>query len=271
MQDISKDISIIHFPSKTEPFVVIEKSRGLPSAPLSDSDTRNAFSIVAREIPCLLDVQGRKTVEHGLLHRIDTETHGLLLIASTQEFYDFILQEQTQGRFIKTYHAECEFVANNSQLLDGFPQSEVAVMASMDTSLFCQQAEVQLIAKHTFEIASYFRSFGKEQREVRPVTENSGRAALKKLTLKKQYKTNMKILGWRDNVFSIECSLKSGYRHQVRCHLAWQNLPIIGDPLYNYFDRSATSECKRHAMHFKACALDFYNPITEQRMHFEME
>ena len=88
-----QQIEIVHPPKDNEPFLVINKPAGLPSAPLSPDDKKNAFSQSATQFPQLLEVRGRKEIEHGLLHRLDTQTSGLLLIAATQECYDF-LQEQ---------------------------------------------------------------------------------------------------------------------------------------------------------------------------------
>ena len=35
------------------------------------------------------------------------------------------------------------------------------------------------------------------------------------------------------DLIRIEACITNGFRHQVRCHLAWMGLPIIGDSLYN--------------------------------------
>ncbi|MBD5442492.1 MAG: RNA pseudouridine synthase [Treponema sp.] len=270
-------ISIVHFPTEREPFAVIIKNRGLPSAPLSDFDTQNAFSYAASAIPCLRNVHGRKKIEHGLLHRIDTETQGLLLIAATQEFYDFMLAEQDNGEFLKTYRAECEFLADNSRILGGFPKEFQLPVHFFDEDNLDFKKHVRSTitvekmnrdGTEIFEICSYFRNFGKGSREVRPVTEQSGRAAEKKRWSKKLYKTQLKILERHGNTIFVECSLKNGYRHQIRCHLAWNGIPIIGDTLYNSCDKHAVA--KKREMHFKACALDFFNPVTEKRMHFTM-
>ena len=81
--DTEKQIQIAIAPSKENPFVVIKKPRGLPSAPLFEGD-ECAFMQAAKLYPYLLEVSGKKAIEHGLVHRIDTETEGLLLIATTQ-------------------------------------------------------------------------------------------------------------------------------------------------------------------------------------------
>ena len=94
-----KKIKIIHSPTAEKPFLIIDKPRGLPSAPLSESDCNNALAQAIEDFPEIKEVKGRKAIEYGLLHRLDTVTEGLLLIATTQECYDFLMEEQQAGRF----------------------------------------------------------------------------------------------------------------------------------------------------------------------------
>ena len=154
-------ITVVHEPTPLKPFVVIDKPAGLPSAPLNEDDKENAFCQAAELFPELLQVQGRKPVEHGLLHRLDTATSGLMIIAATQECYDFLLQEQKEGRIIKTYLAECEY--NDKD----FAHDDV------------------------FKIQSYFRAYGPGRKEVRPVTPDSNKAALDKVGKKVLYTTEV--------------------------------------------------------------------------------
>ena len=88
-------IEIIKEPTKEKPFLIIYKPKDLPSAPLTADDSDNAFSQAAALYPELLQVHGKKEIEHGLLHRLDTATSGLLLIARTQDFYDYLIREES--------------------------------------------------------------------------------------------------------------------------------------------------------------------------------
>ena len=108
------DIRIIHVPSDDEPFAVIDKPRFLPSAPLYEGDD-SAFTRAAAVYPFLLGVNGKKPCEHGLLHRIDTLTSGLLLVASTQAAYESLSTAQDSGLFVKTYRAVCRQLKGQEQ------------------------------------------------------------------------------------------------------------------------------------------------------------
>ena len=210
-------IEIIKEPTEDKPFLVIYKPKGLPSAPLSAEDSENALSQAVAMFPEIKTVCGKKPIEYGLLHRLDTATDGLMVIAATQECYNFIMTEQAEGRFIKTYTAECDILPDNAKLLGGFP------------------ADIPVLP----EVSSYFRPYGEGRKEVRPVTENSGKAALSKLGKKKLYTTKIEIQKLSDTRAIATCEITEGYRHQVRCHLAWAGYPVIGDQLYNSDKKNA--------------------------------
>ena len=55
-------------------------------------------------------VRGKKAIEAGLLHRLDTDTRGLVLFAKDQKVYDFLAARQEAGQMIKNY---CAFVEPN--------------------------------------------------------------------------------------------------------------------------------------------------------------
>ena len=239
-------IEIIKEPTTEKPFLVIYKPKELPSAPLSPEDKDNALAQALEAFPELAKVHGKKEIEYGLLHRLDTATDGLMVIAANQECYDFLCSEQKEGRFIKYYQAQCDVLAENAKLLGGFPPD----------------------IPHTTAV-SYFRPYGEGRKEVRPVTEKSGKAALSKLGKAKLYTTEIKILKRNDQEKSalIECRIKEGYRHQVRCHLAWAGYPVKGDLLYNSncrsLEESAVSDSdkkKAENLLFSATKISFEYP-----------
>ena len=101
-------IEFLNTPSKENPFLVISKPSGLPTAPLSAQDTNNALYLAAQTFPEILNVNGKKEVEHGLIHRIDTVTEGLILIATTQNASENFINQQKNNNFTKFYTAICQ-------------------------------------------------------------------------------------------------------------------------------------------------------------------
>lgn len=244
MKTLYEKIQIIHPPVESEPFVILNKPKGLPSAPIKEDDLC-ALNFAAEKFPDIGKVYGRKPVEKGLVHRIDNETEGLLLIATSQEFYDAVIEEQKSGNFIKTYSAICRpSYEDNTDL--GFPGLEEEL-----ESKICVIKEHGGTLPFSIRVSSHFRPYGMKNRMVRPVTELSGRAALKKAS-EKIYSTDVTFLGMEDSGdFRVNCSIEEGYRHQVRCHLSWLGFPIAGDPLYD------PSRNENDVFYFKACGLKF--------------
>ena len=236
-------IKIIHEPTVEKPFLVLDKPKGLPSAPLKEDDFDNAFSQAAELFPQLLNVHGKKEIEHGLLHRLDTATDGLIVIAASQECYDFLSREQEEERFIKTYTAECDINTENADALGGFPPEQPDFTDSK------------------IKAVSYFRPYGQGRKEVRPVTENSGKAALSKLGKAKLYTTEIEITKISEIKVRAICHISQGFRHQVRCHLAWAGFPVCGDTLYNANVRNMDEDKKNaEKLLFSASAISFEYP-----------
>ena len=161
---MSGQITVIHKPDSQKPYLIIDKPAGLPSAPLNEADKENAFYQAAGLFQELLVVHGKKEIEHGLLHRLDTATAGLMIIAASQECYDFLQQEQQENRIIKTYLAECEL-----------PRIQ------------------ELVEGQQISLTSYFRPYGPGRKEVRPVSPNSNKRALDKVEKKVLYTTDVLI------------------------------------------------------------------------------
>ena len=273
----SNDFPHILVVAQDEHFIIVDKPAGLPSAPLkahsggSESGTApavlpvktselaqpDAFSQAALLFPEIMDVCGKKSIEGGLLHRLDTATRGLLLIARTQNAYNAFIRMQKDGGFIKYYCAYC----------------------------YCPSIDSLKRIKVPAGIESRFRPFGTGSRAVKPVFANASKADLKKAG-SKTYRTEIRCVknaarnpaaaaikntdfaqnGAGGNVVCVLCRITEGFRHQVRAHLASCGLPVIGDELYNPF-------CMQHSdkntdMHFYACALEFNHPVSGQPVFF---
>ena len=257
-------VTIIHEPTATEPFVVLSKPAGLASAPLV-AGGQSALTECARLFPETLNVCGKKAVEGGLLHRIDTATSGLLLVATSQDFYDHIIAAQDSGGFVKGYRTDCDIDADNAAALGGFPQPPESLQAQNPA------ARGSLCG---LEISSYFRPFGKGSKEVRPVLPSSNAAALKKLGSKKLYYTKIVAADFSagEKTVRVECKIAQGYRHQVRCHLAWLGLPVRGDLVYNRACRSECAQGQESAggMRFCAASLEFPDLFGDKTFRFAL-
>lgn len=263
---MKREIKIIRQPDELNPFLVVYKPHGIPSAPLAkdaNCETDTALSQAINFFPEIKNVIGILPHEYGLLHRIDNDASGLLLIATTQKSFDAIFAAQKEGDFIKKYRAICNILDENSYGLIGFPPKPSNII---------QKEKLFSNSDKQFVTRSAFRAYGKNGKEVRPVTESSGKAALKK-SGNVIYETHVEILAKKEKrcqagetlqedapISEAVCTITRGFRHQVRCHLAWAGFPVIGDKIYNALYRGQKDNATE--LQFEAFYLEFPHPIT---------
>ena len=194
-------------------------------------------------------VRGKKAIEAGLLHRLDTDTRGLVLFARDQTVYDFLAARQEAGQMTKTY---CAFVEPNRapEIDDGYGFGATELSTLKERSTAQEQVVVQegIAVQLPLTLESQFRNFGPGAKRVAPVF--SGSRHYKKdgrlyTTVIEAADIQLSSIGGNDIVsqtayefrpstplIRVRCRLSRGYRHQVRAHLAAAGLPIAGDPLY---------------------------------------
>lgn len=242
-------INIIHKPSSSEPFLIMDKPSGLPSAPLKEGDP-SALTWALENFYDLRLIQGKKNCEAGLVHRIDNDTRGLVLVAASQDFYDRITEEQKGDRFIKTYGATCRYTGKTMDLPDddSFPPLDEKLEKMLDGLKNNTNNR-----SFQFFLSSKFRFYGNCRKLVRPVTDLSGPAAIKKAS-PKEYKTEINLKKNEDGTFQAQCCISQGFKHQVRCHLSWLGFPVVQDPFY---DPLYDPDSHENIFDFTACGLQF--------------
>jgi 23S rRNA pseudouridine1911/1915/1917 synthase len=243
----------ISFVYADDDILVVRKFSGIPSAPLKELETENALYYVSQKYPQVLQVNNSyKKIEGGLLHRIDTDTDGLLLFALNDFAWQHLYTQQKQNKFEKEYTAFCVKDFSNLEILKGFPDFP-----------FGQISE----NKKNILITSKFRNYGPEKKQVRPVLENEKTYAQKKAS-QKLYLTEILDVKKIDSIFKINCKITSGFRHQVRCHLAWAGFPIINDKIYN---SNFAEKNPNGNLQFFATKLSFIHPKTNEITDFSIE
>ena len=231
--------------SETSDFLVVVKGSGLPSAPLNGGGL-SVFESVSAVYPDILSVHGIKEGEGGLVHRIDAETCGLLLIARKDEFFRRIEECRSQGSFIKKYTA--------------YSVVDVVDCGDDDRSDDSGTLPKNNVLPNIGEITSRFRPFGKKGAAVKPVfDEEAGMADRKKAGLR-LYTTEIvdaAVIAQKSgkSLIRICCRINEGFRHQVRAHLAYSGFPVFGDAVYNA--QSRQNGCADDDMLFFASGISF--------------
>jgi 23S rRNA pseudouridine1911/1915/1917 synthase len=181
-------------------FLVVDKPAGMHTAPLRAGETGTLLDAVISAFPDVARVPGRKEIEHGLLHRLDRETSGVVVIARTPEAFAALCQSFDDERTIKTYAAACVPAAA------GFPGREISV-------------------------TSRFAPHGAGGRMVRVVLTDAP-ARLLRGASPAEYTTRAVVRDERGGRALLHAAIVRGFRHQVRAHLSHAGFPIVGDSLY---------------------------------------
>ena len=232
-------------------FLIVYKPPRMHSVPLARSaGGETILDWCSAGFPEIMALPGRRAGEGGLLHRLDYETHGLMLLARNGEGMEALLAQQREGKIRKEYSA---LAAKSNAPTPGFP------LEGPSDWFFTAEDNT----KGPFKITSAFRPYGPGRKAVRPVLTASPKN-------KKQgelYTTE--VLGSgpvsaEDIPFllSFRLRISRGFRHQIRSHLAWLCAPIINDSLYGGLSFG------KGLLGLRACLIAFNDPSSgEERCY----
>jgi len=179
---------------ETEHVVIVEKPPGQPTAPLRDGETGTLANSLVGRFPEMAGI-GYSPREPGLLHRLDTDTSGLLLAARTREAFDALSKALKSGAIEKRYLLVC--------LAEGLASSgEIAIP----------------IAHHPKDKKRMYACL-----HPRDVARYAPRAAT----------TSFRVLSTSGEWALVEAKASAAIRHQIRVHMAAIEHPLACDALYD--------------------------------------
>lgn len=221
-------LTVINVVYKNSKILIVYKESGLPTAPLKNSTNDNLVSRVEAEYPQIMAVSGYQPWEGGLVHRLDNLTKGLVIFALSQSAFDFLNYQQKNDMLIKEYRAKSNGI---NTALPGFPPYTFNDVDDGPVS-----------------IISCFRAFGPKGASVRPLAIKNG---------EKVYRTDIV----KESENSYICTITQGFRHQIRCHMAWAGHPLIGDERYGG---------KEGEFGLEAIGLSFVDPESKKNISIKI-
>lgn len=255
-----EDVRIVE---QTDTYIVVLKPAGMHTAPLRPGERGTLLVRLLKLFPEVAEVPGVKPVEPGLLHRLDRETSGLVLVARTASAFRHFTGEAALGRFLKYYTAVC--LSGTVPGVPEWPFSDTLRAEPADRSEGpADPAESLSPAAAGCSalpacIVSGFRPYGPGRVRVAPVPQD-------RVVPERLYRTTIVSCmpfpgvegfpGAGQPFVHVRVRLERGFRHQIRCHLAAAGFPIAGDPLY--LEPGLSARFSR--LHLYADTLEFVPP-----------
>jgi 23S rRNA pseudouridine1911/1915/1917 synthase len=201
--------------------VVLEKPAGMPTHPLRPDETGTLANVIVARWPATKEI-GFARREPGLLHRLDTDTSGLVIVAKTAAAFGALRDASRDGKITKRYLA----------LVEG----NVAAEGRVDYPLVPHRKDpkrVEAVTPHVrLRAGTRTNEAHTRYRPVRALHAAPAASA-----------------GLPQEYTLVEVELETAFRHQVRVHLATVGHPLLGDTLYRGPDASSELGLTRHFLH----------------------
>lgn len=153
-----------------------------------------------------------KAPRYGIVHRLDKDTSGILLIAKNEKSLNFL---QKQFKFNKTVKKYLALVVGKIKQNQG--KIETLIGRSLKDR--------------------------KKQKVYLSISPEAKRKGLRRA------ETFYTILDRFKNFTLLEVIPKTGRKHQIRCHLAFLGYPIAKDKIYGFKNQLAPKYLKRQFLH----------------------
>lgn len=233
--------------------IVINKPAGMVVHPAPGSPSGTLVNALLHHCGAALSGVGGVR-RPGIVHRIDKETSGLLVVAKSDPAHQGLAEQFARHTVERYYRAVCY----------GAPDGNDPRLRGVRGASF----EPGHILKISTQLARH-----KTDRQRQAVLFEGGRHAITRVRIVETY-------GQPVAVSLVECWLETGRTHQIRVHMAHAGHGLLGDPTYggkrklspkvlNAKALSAIDGFPRQALH--AAVLGFVHPVSGEAMRFEAD
>ena len=207
--------------------LVVNKASGMVVHPAPGHFTGTLVNALLHHCPDLSGIGG--VARPGIVHRLDQDTSGLIVVAKSQRAMDSLVKAFASHTAIeKTYIAICH----------GRPRLESG-------------RRENLIGRHPVD------------RKRMAIVQRNGKNAITNWRVLTTPQDTA-----RSGVSCLECKIETGRTHQIRVHTASLGCPVIGDKQYgkSALDKRLTPVPLRQMLH--AWRLTLWHPVESRKMTF---
>lgn len=229
---IFPDISVI---SEHPDYLVVEKPAGLLVHATDAHEPVTLAAWLEKQYPELTGV-GEHPVRPGIVHRLDKDASGLLVVARNQEMFDH-LKRQFKERTVGKYY-------------------DVLVHGIIDRA---------------DDVIDFDIDRGKDGRMVsRPKTEKISLRTVHDIQDGKYAKTSFDVVHRYQRHTRLKVRIHTGRMHQIRVHLFAYGHPVVGDTLYKNDALAKKSDVPIDRLFLHAARLSFVD-LTREEKEFQIE
>lgn len=214
--------------------LVINKPSGLvvhPAAGHQQDTLVNALLAHTHELSM------KNEMRPGIVHRIDKETSGLLVVAKNDRAHDRLSQQFKNKTTHRIYFA----------LIDGQLPKMTGVCKSF-------------LARHPYDRKRYASL--KENNKI--IIDENADVAIGKWAV-----THFTKIAQHSKMSYVRIKLETGRTHQIRVHMSELGHPLVGDTLYGYSQKKKHElDINRFFLH--AAELGFVHPTTQENLLFKV-
>ena len=212
--------------------LVVDKRPGMVVHPAPGHFTGTLVNALLFHCPELKGIGG--VARPGIVHRLDQDTSGLIVVAKSQKAMDGLAKA-----FASHVHVEKTYLT----LVHGRPHLDAGRIENM-------------IGRHPVN------------RKRMAIVERNGKLAVtnwKVLSGSPDILPVAKLLP----ISLVECRIETGRTHQIRVHMASLGCPVVGDKTYgkSALDKKLNPVPPRQMLH--AWRLKLRHPVTNKEMSFE--
>jgi 23S rRNA pseudouridine1911/1915/1917 synthase len=208
--------------------LALNKPSGMDCHGFSGMDGKTLANFLVAHWPELASV-GKSRWEPGLVHRIDRDTSGLVLVAKNQAVFNK-LRSQFRRRAVQKIYLALVWGSTPEKGSIHFPLAHDP----------------------------------RDRRKMRAAVITSGKSVPKHKIWPAL--THYVKVGEKNSLSLLQLEMESGVTHQLRAHLALIGHPIVGDALYGSDDRQSFS-LQRHFLH--ASELRLMHPVSNKALELE--
>lgn len=203
--------------------LVVEKPAGIVVLPEGQTKDNTLIDALVVKYPDLKNAG--ESPRYGIVHRIDKDTSGILMVAKTSEALIFLQKQFSAG-------AKALADKKNSQTLE--KSVEKRYIALVEGNIEDDAGTINTLvarAKGDPRKQRVYSALG--------LHPKSAREAI----------TEYKVLQRYKEYTLLEVQIKTGRRHQIRCHFSYLGHPVAGDKLYSFKNSKVPDGLTRQFLH----------------------